>query len=166
MTVTALNPHLGYENAARIAKKAFADNLTLREAAIELDLMEGEAFDEVVRPEKMVGTKWIIRRMFALTTSHGGKNGDLFSFQQSGSKRDEIAVLSDHGDAGFETAGIRIPDTTIEIRPELSGEGIQQIAVDGLVRQIETGRFSSDLLLNGVRENDVDFHSSHFKGYR
>ena len=57
MTVTALNPHLGYDNAAKIAKKAFTENITLREAAIELGLMEGEAFDEVVRPEKMIGNQ-------------------------------------------------------------------------------------------------------------
>ncbi len=55
MTVTALNPHLGYDKAAEIAKKAFAENITLREATIRLGLMEGETFDEVVRPEKMVG---------------------------------------------------------------------------------------------------------------
>ena len=55
MTVTALNPHLGYDNAAKIAKKAFAENITLRQATIELGLMEVDAFDEVVRPEKMVG---------------------------------------------------------------------------------------------------------------
>jgi fumarate hydratase class II len=55
MTVTALNPHLGYDKAAEIAKKAFAENITLREATIKLGLMEGETFDELVRPEKMVG---------------------------------------------------------------------------------------------------------------
>jgi fumarate hydratase class II len=57
MLVTALNPHVGYDNAAKIAKKAFADNSTLREAAIELGLLSGEKFDEVVRPEQMIGPK-------------------------------------------------------------------------------------------------------------
>lgn len=54
MLVTALNPHIGYDNAAKVAKKAFHDNITLREAVIELELMTGEKFDEAVRPEKMV----------------------------------------------------------------------------------------------------------------
>ncbi|RME98119.1 MAG: class II fumarate hydratase [Chloroflexi bacterium] len=57
MLVTALNPHVGYDNAAKIAKKAFADNSTLRQAAIELGIMTGEAFDAAVRPEQMVGPK-------------------------------------------------------------------------------------------------------------
>jgi fumarate hydratase class II len=55
MLVTALNPHIGYDNAAKVAKKAFADNSTLRQAAIELGLLTGEKFDEVVRPENMIG---------------------------------------------------------------------------------------------------------------
>ena len=54
MLVTALNPHIGYDNAAKVAKKAFHDNITLREAAIQLGLLTGEKFDEAVRPEKMV----------------------------------------------------------------------------------------------------------------
>lgn len=57
MLVTALNPRLGYDNAARVAKKAFAENGTLREAAIALGLLSGEEFDEIVRPEKMIGPK-------------------------------------------------------------------------------------------------------------
>ncbi|MBE7554607.1 MAG: class II fumarate hydratase [Anaerolineales bacterium] len=57
MLVTALNPHIGYDNAAKVAKKAHAENKTLRETAIELDLLTGEKFDEVVRPEKMLGPK-------------------------------------------------------------------------------------------------------------
>ncbi len=57
MLVTALNPHIGYDNAAKVAKKAFAENKTLREAAIELGLLTGEKFDEVVRPEQMIGPK-------------------------------------------------------------------------------------------------------------
>ncbi len=55
MLVTALNPHIGYDNAAKIAKKAYADNTTLREAAIALDLVTSDQFDEWVKPEKMVG---------------------------------------------------------------------------------------------------------------
>ena len=56
MLVTALNPHVGYENAAKIAKKAHKENKTLREASIELGLLTGEQFDEWVRPEDMVGS--------------------------------------------------------------------------------------------------------------
>ena len=55
MLVTALNPHIGYDNAARVAKKAFAEGTSLRDAAIALGVMTGEQFDEVVRPEKMIG---------------------------------------------------------------------------------------------------------------
>ena len=54
MLVTALNPHIGYDNAAKVAKKAFHDNSTLRDAAVQLGLLTGEKFDEAVRPEKMV----------------------------------------------------------------------------------------------------------------
>ena len=56
MLVTALNPHVGYENAAKIAKKAHKENKTLREASVELGLLSGEQFDEWVRPEDMVGS--------------------------------------------------------------------------------------------------------------
>jgi len=56
MLVTSLNTHIGYENAAKIAKKAHKENKTLREAAIELGLLTSEQFDEWVRPEKMVGS--------------------------------------------------------------------------------------------------------------
>ncbi|HEX6114362.1 MAG TPA: class II fumarate hydratase [Geminicoccaceae bacterium] len=55
MLVTALNPRIGYENAARVAKKAYAEGTTLKEAAIALDLLTAEEFDELVRPEKMLG---------------------------------------------------------------------------------------------------------------
>jgi len=55
MLVTALNPHIGYENAAKIAKKAHKENKTLREAAIELGLLTNDQFDAWVRPENMVG---------------------------------------------------------------------------------------------------------------
>ncbi|TVR71712.1 MAG: class II fumarate hydratase [Marinilabiliales bacterium] len=54
MLVTALNPHIGYENAARIAKKAYAENKTLRQAALELELLTEEQFSEWVDPEKMI----------------------------------------------------------------------------------------------------------------
>lgn len=56
MLVTALNTHIGYENAAKIAKKAHKENKTLRDAAIELGLLTSAQFDEWVKPEKMVGT--------------------------------------------------------------------------------------------------------------
>ncbi len=55
MLVTALNPHIGYENAAKIAKKAHKEGSTLREAAIELGLLTSSQFDEWVKPEDMVG---------------------------------------------------------------------------------------------------------------
>ena len=55
MLVTALNPHIGYEKAAKIAKTAHKENKTLREVAIELGLVTGEQFDQWVRPERMVG---------------------------------------------------------------------------------------------------------------
>ncbi|MEQ8705779.1 MAG: class II fumarate hydratase [Phaeodactylibacter sp.] len=54
MLVTALNTHIGYDNAAAIAKKAHAENSTLKEAAIELGLLTAEQFDEWVRPENMI----------------------------------------------------------------------------------------------------------------
>jgi fumarate hydratase class II len=54
MLVTALNTHIGYDNAAAIAKKAHAENTTLKEAAIKLDLLTDEQFDEWVRPENMI----------------------------------------------------------------------------------------------------------------
>ncbi|MPZ98862.1 MAG: class II fumarate hydratase [Dehalococcoidia bacterium] len=53
MLVTALNPHIGYDNAAKIAKKAHAENTTLRQAGVELGLLTAEQFDEWVRPEEM-----------------------------------------------------------------------------------------------------------------
>jgi len=55
MLVTALNPHIGYDNAAKVAKKAHKENKTLKEVAVELGLLTPEKFDEVVRPEKMIG---------------------------------------------------------------------------------------------------------------
>jgi len=55
MLVTALNTHIGYDNAAKIAKKAHKENKTLKEAAVELGLLTPAQFDEWVRPESMVG---------------------------------------------------------------------------------------------------------------
>ena len=55
MLVTALNPHIGYDSAARIAKKAYEENTTLKEAALTLGLMTEKQFDEWVKPEKMLG---------------------------------------------------------------------------------------------------------------
>src|SRR5438552_10145126 len=57
MLVTALNPKIGYDNATKVAKKAHAEGKTLRQACVELGFLKGEEFDEIVRPEKMVGTK-------------------------------------------------------------------------------------------------------------
>ncbi len=55
MLVTALNPHIGYENAAKIAKKAHKEGTTLKEAALALELLTEDQFNEWVRPENMVG---------------------------------------------------------------------------------------------------------------
>lgn len=55
MLVTALSPHIGYDNAAKIAHKALHDGTTLREACIALGYLTGEQFDEHVKPEKMLG---------------------------------------------------------------------------------------------------------------
>jgi fumarate hydratase class II len=54
MLVTALNPHIGYENAAKVAKKAFIDNTTLKEAAVELGFLSPQQYDDWVCPEKMI----------------------------------------------------------------------------------------------------------------
>ena len=55
MLVTALNPHIGYDNSAKIAKKAHKEGLTLKQSAIALGLVTPEQFDEWIKPEKMVG---------------------------------------------------------------------------------------------------------------
>ncbi len=57
MLVTALNPHIGYDNAAKVAKKAHAEGTTLKEAVVALGLLTEEEFDEKVRPEKMIGPR-------------------------------------------------------------------------------------------------------------
>ena len=56
MLVTALNRYIGYENAAKIAKKAHAEGKTLKETAVELGLVTPEQFDEWVDPKKMIGS--------------------------------------------------------------------------------------------------------------
>ncbi|HWW73936.1 MAG TPA: hypothetical protein VNZ44_00990, partial [Pyrinomonadaceae bacterium] len=53
MLVTALNPYIGYDNAARIAKNAHKKGITLRESAVELGLLTEEQFDQYVKPEEM-----------------------------------------------------------------------------------------------------------------
>ncbi|HKA87184.1 MAG TPA: class II fumarate hydratase, partial [Haliangiales bacterium] len=55
MLVTALNPHIGYDKAAKIAKDAHKKGITLRESALELGYVTGEQFDAWVKPEDMVG---------------------------------------------------------------------------------------------------------------
>ena len=54
MLVTALNPYIGYENAAKTAKKAYKDNISLKEACVELGFLTADRFDEVFHPEQMV----------------------------------------------------------------------------------------------------------------
>lgn len=55
MLVTALNTHIGYDNAAKVAKKAHAENITLKESAVALGLLKADDFDRIVRPEQMIG---------------------------------------------------------------------------------------------------------------
>ena len=57
MLVTALNPHIGYERAAEVAKTAYAQGRTLREVVVEKGLMSGERFDEIVVPAQMVSPR-------------------------------------------------------------------------------------------------------------
>ena len=54
MLVTALNPHIGYDKAAQVAKLAFREGISLREAVMKLGFMTGEEYDAAVQPEKMV----------------------------------------------------------------------------------------------------------------
>ena len=57
MLVTALAPHIGYEHAAQTAKKAYQEDISLREACIALGFLTGEEFDQVFHPEEMVSPK-------------------------------------------------------------------------------------------------------------
>ena len=54
MLVTALNPYIGYENAAKTAKKAYQENISLKEACVSLGFLTAERFDEVFHPEQMI----------------------------------------------------------------------------------------------------------------
>jgi fumarate hydratase class II len=57
MLVTALNPHIGYDNAAKIAKNAHHKGISLKESAVELGLLTAEEFDAKVKPHDMLGPK-------------------------------------------------------------------------------------------------------------
>ena len=57
MLVTALNPHIGYDNACKIAKLAHQNGSTLKEAALKLELLTPEQFDQWVQPGNMLGPK-------------------------------------------------------------------------------------------------------------
>ncbi len=57
MLVTALNPHIGYDKAAKIAKKAHKEGTTLKESALALGFVTEQQFDEWVKPEEMVGKR-------------------------------------------------------------------------------------------------------------
>ncbi len=59
MLVTALTPHIGYDKAAEVAKKAHSENTTLKVAIVELGYMSADEFDEKVKPENMVSPKEI-----------------------------------------------------------------------------------------------------------
>ena len=61
MLVTALNPHMGYDKAAKAAKKAFSDQSSLREAVINLGFLSPEDFDKYVKPEEMIHPKKITK---------------------------------------------------------------------------------------------------------
>ena len=54
MLVTALNNYIGYDNAAKIAKKAFKENISLRESANKLGILSKKEFDRIVQPKKMI----------------------------------------------------------------------------------------------------------------
>jgi len=54
MLVTALNPYIGYENGAKTAKKAYAENISLKEACVKLGFLTEEEFDRVFHPEDMI----------------------------------------------------------------------------------------------------------------
>jgi fumarate hydratase class II len=55
MLVTALNPHIGYDRAAQVAKKAYAEGKTLKQACVELGFLTPQQFDQLVQPEQMIG---------------------------------------------------------------------------------------------------------------
>ena len=57
MPVTALNPHIGYDNAAKAAKKAHAENISLKKAAVKLKLLTSEEFDKWIIPKDMITPK-------------------------------------------------------------------------------------------------------------
>jgi fumarate hydratase class II len=57
MLVTALNPHIGYDKSAKVAKKAYEEGITLKEAAVGLEFLSADEFDNYVRPEEMIGPK-------------------------------------------------------------------------------------------------------------
>ena len=57
MLVTALNPHIGYDNAAKIAKYAFEHNISLKSAAVKLDILSEEEFDKLLKPDEMISPK-------------------------------------------------------------------------------------------------------------
>jgi fumarate hydratase class II len=84
MLVTALNPHIGYDKSAQIAKKAYAEGLTLREAALDLGYLTDAEFDQWVRPENMLeagmNNPWQTRphswtRLSRFTASNGVRPG-------------------------------------------------------------------------------------------
>ena len=54
MLVTALNPHIGYENAAKTVKKAYVSNISLKKACVALGFLTPEQFDEIFHPEQMI----------------------------------------------------------------------------------------------------------------
>ncbi len=57
MLVTALNPHIGYDNAAKVAKKAYEENITLKESAVALGLLSADEFEKLVKPQDMIKPK-------------------------------------------------------------------------------------------------------------
>ena len=57
MLITALNPHIGYDNAAKVAKKAYEENITLKESAVALGLLSADEFEKLVKPQDMIKPK-------------------------------------------------------------------------------------------------------------
>ncbi|GIM00259.1 hypothetical protein Vretimale_5402, partial [Volvox reticuliferus] len=92
MLVTALNPAIGYDAAARVAKKAHSEGITLREAALGLGLVTGEEFDRIVRPEGMLAP-------YELAAGGGAGGGNT----RTGHKNSSRSTSRSWGEEGAES---------------------------------------------------------------
>lgn len=86
MLVTALNPHIGYDKAAKIAKTAHKNGTTLKEEAIKLGYLTEEQFNEWVKPQDMLGPKWIIYCFEKETMAATYQNYRNFLYNKTGTK--------------------------------------------------------------------------------